>query len=99
MTGAARYRRGSRCVFRALHNRGWVGGPGRSTIGIEGSALFVWLALEAESSVAELVSEIQDIWPELDTVRPSEVRDALDALMDHGVVEVSGHRRDPTDRL
>lgn len=84
-------------MFRVLHGRGWVGGPARSTIGIEGSALFVWLALEGESSVDEVVHEIQHTWPELGTVHNSEVRDALDALLEHDLVEATGQSREPGD--
>lgn len=68
-----------------------------STIGIEGSALFVWLVLEVESSAAELASEIHHTWPELGEVRTSEVEDALDALIAHGVVEATGHRASGSD--
>lgn len=86
MRPAPVYRRRSGCVSRALSGRGWVAAPGRSTIVIEGSALFVWLVLDVESSVDELTAEIRATWPELGTVSTSAVQDALDALVDNGVV-------------
>jgi hypothetical protein len=68
-----------------------------STICIGGSALFVWLVLEVESTAAELATEIRHTWPELGEVRTSDVQDALDALMTHDVIEVSGHSRTESD--
>ena len=90
MTPATRYRRQPRCVFRVLQGRCWIGGPGRSTIGIQGSALFVWTVLEAESSADELATEIRRTWPELGEVRTSDVQDALDVLVTHDLVERTG---------
>lgn len=90
VTGEPRYRRRPRCVFRVLGDRGWIGGPGRSTIGIGGAALFVWMVLDVESTAAEVAAEIHDTWPELGEVPTAMVHEALDLLIEHGVVETTG---------
>ncbi|NLH65498.1 MAG: hypothetical protein GX471_04870, partial [Candidatus Microthrix parvicella] len=59
-----RYRRAHGMVFRALHGRAWVGASGHDTVGIEGSALFVWLVLDEMGSVDEMTERIREIWPE-----------------------------------
>ena len=81
-------------VFRALHGRAWVGASGRDTVGIEGSALFVWLVLDEAASADELTERIGELWPELGEIRVAEVqayrearneqttREALSALTD-----------------
>ena len=48
-------------VFRALHGRAWVGASGHDTVGIEGSALFVWLVLDEMGSVDEMTERIREI--------------------------------------
>lgn len=74
-------------VFRALHGRAWVGASGRATVGIEGSALFVWLVLDEAGSVDELTERIREIWPELGEVRADEVLAAVDSLVDAQLIE------------
>lgn len=76
-------------MFRVLHDRCWIGGPERSTIAVEGSAVFVWLVLEIESTAAEVATEIRHTWPELGEVRTSDVKDALHVLVTHDVVEAT----------
>lgn len=93
VTGEPRYRRSERCVFRVLADRGWIGGPGRSTIGISGAALFVWMVLDVEATAAEVASEIRATWPELGEVPTAMVHEALDLLIEHGVVETTGDTR------
>ncbi len=91
MTSARlRYRRRPGCVSRALHDHGWVGRSGQVTIALEQSALLVWVALEAERSVDELATAIRHTWPELGRVQESEVQEALDALVEHGIVDALG---------
>ena len=74
-------------VFRALHGRAWVGAPGRETVGIEGSALFVWLVLDEALSVDELTERIREIWPELGAVQADEVQAAVDSLLEATLIE------------
>ena len=74
-------------VFRALHGRAWVGASGRDTVGIEGSALFVWLVLDEMGSVDEMTERIREIWPELGEVRTDEVQAAVDSLVDAQLIE------------
>lgn len=81
------YRRRAHCVFRALDNRVWVGSPGRATVAVEGSAVFVWLVLEQASSLADLTSEIRRTWPELTELTEQGVDEALRTLMDADLVE------------
>ena len=82
-----RYQRAPRTVFRALHGRGWVGAPGHETVGIEGSALFVWLVLDAPASPEKLTDQIRSVWPELGEIEVSEVQAAIEALVKAGLVE------------
>ena len=82
-----RYRRAPRAVFRALHGRGWVGAPGHETVGIEGSALFVWLVLDAPASAEKLTDQIRSVWPELGEIQVPEVQAAIEALVEAGLVE------------
>ncbi|MCO5321171.1 MAG: hypothetical protein M9922_07205 [Microthrixaceae bacterium] len=84
-------------MFRVLHNRCWIGGPERSTIAVEGSAVFVWLVLEIESTAAEVATEIRHSWPELGEVRTSDVQHALDVLVMHDLVERTGLPADESD--
>ena len=45
-------------VFRALHGRAWVGASGRDTVGIEGSALFVWLPTSPIKEICPLSTRL-----------------------------------------
>ena len=82
-----RYRRAPRMVFRALDGRAWVGGPGRDTVGIEGSALFVWLVLDRPASVGGLAQQIRTVWPELGEIAEPDVQAAIDSLVGAELVE------------
>mgnify|MGYP006360118605 FL=1 len=74
-------------VFRALHGRAWVGASGRDTVGIEGSALFVWRVLDEAASADELTERIGELWPELGEIRVAEVQAAVDSLVDAQLIE------------
>ena len=74
-------------MFRALHGRAWVGAPGRDTVGIEGSALFVWLVLDQAASVDGLAEQIRTVWPELGEIQVAEVHAAVDSLVEAELVE------------
>lgn len=42
------YRRRPRSVFRVLEGRALIAAPGHSTVGVEGSAVLVWVAFDEE---------------------------------------------------
>lgn len=75
-------------VFRALHGRAWVGAPGRDTVGIEGSALFVWLVLDEPASVDDLAEQIRTVWPELGEIQVAEVKAGVDSLVEAQLVDM-----------
>ena len=56
-------------------------------MGIEGSALFVWLVLDVTASAEQLTDQIQSVWPELGEIQVSEVQAAIEALVEAGLVE------------
>ncbi len=56
-------------------------------MGIEGSALFVWLVLDAPASAEKLTDQIRRVWPELRKIQVSEVQAAIEALVEAGLVE------------
>lgn len=77
----------ARCFGRWMAGRGSVDPGVTWWVGIEGSALFVWLMLDQPASVGELAERIRTVWPELGEISAPDVQAAIDSLVDAGLVE------------
>lgn len=71
-----------------FNGRVLIGGPGHANVAIGGSAVYVWIELEAEMSAGQLTTTIRREWPELAEVTAEQIDQALDVLVDRGLVEI-----------
>lgn len=63
-------------------------------MGIEGSALFVWLVLDDAAPVGQLAEQIRELWPELGEIHDDDVQTAIDSLVEAHLVEAVDHAVD-----